>query len=45
MALNADDQRVRTILLMPDQMPDGIAPGDPMIAACAYAESLERPLK
>ena len=46
-ALDAADQRERTMVFMPDELPDGIAPGDPMIAARAraYAESLERRLK
>jgi len=46
-ALDAADQRERTVVFMPDELPDGIAPGDPMIAARAraYAESLGRRLK
>ncbi|MDB5959551.1 MAG: Catalase-like protein [Massilia sp.] len=45
----ADDagMRERTVVFMPDELPDGIEAADPMIAARtrAYAESLERRLK
>jgi catalase len=46
-AVDHAEARERTVVFMPDELPDGIEAADPMIAARAraYAESLERRLK
>jgi catalase len=46
-AVDHTEMRERTVVFMPDELPDGIEAADPMIAARAraYAESLERRLR
>lgn len=45
--LEHSEQQEQTVVFLPDELPDGIEPKDPMLTARtrAYAESLERRLK